>query len=136
MSKHNISILDTNILIRYLTNDTPKQAEAIRTLFQKAKEKSLMIPDIVLVEVVYVLLSHYELGKEEIIQKITILLTFEKFNLNSKLFQKTIELYTNHSISFVDAYLIALSVFEEATLYTFDKKLLSLSEGLTKQPEK
>lgn len=136
MFKHNISILDTNILIRYLTNDTPKQAEAIKTLFQKAKEKSLMIPDIVLVEVVYVLLSHYELGKEEIIQKITILLTFEKFNLNSKLFQKTIELYANHSISFVDAYLIALSVFEEATLYTFDKKLLSLSEGLTKQPEK
>lgn len=128
-------ILDTNILIRYLTNDTPAQTKAIETIFKNAKDKSLMIPDVVVIEIVHVLLSFYQMNKEDIIEKISILVSFEKFKVNTRLFQRVIEMYAQHPISFVDAYLLVLTTSDEKTvLYTFDRKLIAIDQTRVKQP--
>lgn len=135
MSTQNEYILDTNILIRFLTHDIDSQTKAVEKLFTKARTKSLIIPDIIVVEIVHVLLSVYKIDKKAIIDKINILLTFEKFKINTSLFQKVVELYSRHTISFVDAYLVALTSYDKPlTLYTFDKKLLTLLNINTKQP--
>ncbi len=126
MAKSN-PIIDTNVLIRFLTNNNQMQAEVVETFFSSAAEKSLHIPDVVIVETVFVLLSVYELEKEDVIEKISILITFEKFSLDRVLLQKTIEVYGNYAISFVDAYVAALATLERNnSLYTFDKKLLRM----------
>lgn len=133
--KKNKYILDTNILIRFFTNEPEDQAKAIETFFLKATKKSLIIPDVVIVETVFVLLSFYELPKKEIIEKITSLIHFEKFDVHVSLFQKTLELYSQYSISFVDAYVGALSISKPGYITcTFDKKLLHIDTIKSVQP--
>ncbi len=135
MNKNIDHILDTNILIRFLTHDSPKHAQRVKELFQTAPARSLTIPDVVIVEMVYVLLSVYQLTKEQIIQKIGLLLNFEKFKINTVLFQKTMEFYESHTISFVDAYVLASTFCKKnAVCYTFDKKLLAINQNKIKQP--
>lgn len=129
-------ILDTNILIRFLANDPKEQASIVENLFQRIENKSLVIPDVVLVEAVYVLLSFYELSKEEMIEKLSSLIAYAKFDLRKTLFQKTLELYSKYPISFVDAYVGAVSNTKPTrTIYTFDKKLLGIKEIKALKPE-
>lgn len=129
-------ILDTNILIRFLVNDPKKQASTVEDLFQRAENKSLVIPDVVLVETVFVLLSFYELSKEEMIEKLSSLIVYIKFDLHKTLFQKTLELYSKYPISFVDAYVGAASNTKPTrTIYTFDKRLLNIKEIKALKPE-
>lgn len=129
-------ILDTNILIRFLTNDPKKQALLVEALFRRAEKKSLMIPDVVLVETVFVLLSVYELAKEEIIEKLSALIVFGRFDLHKKLFRKTLGLYSKYQISFVDAYVGAASKTKPTrTIYTFDKRMLKIKEIRAVEPK-
>lgn len=130
-------ILDTNILIRFFTNDPKEQAEIVEEIFLAAEGKSLIIPDVVLVEAVFVLLSLYELPKEAIVEKMSSLITYDKFDLHRALFQKTLELYSKYSISFVDAYIGAKSGTKPTfPVYTFDKKILGIKEIRTIEPGK
>lgn len=122
-------ILDTNILIRFFTNDPKEQASFVENLLKTVDDKSLLIPDVVLVETVYVLLSVYELSKEDVIDTVSSLITYPKFKLHGALFQKTLDLYSKYPISFVDAYIGAVSNANPVrTIYTFDKKMLSIKE--------
>jgi len=131
----NKRLLDTNILIRFLTNDPKDQASAVESLFQKAGNKSLVILDVILVETVFVLLSFYELPKEKIIENLSSLIAFPKFDLHKTLFQKTLELYRKYPISFVDAYLGAISNTQpKHPIYTFDKRMLTIKEIKASQP--
>lgn len=128
-------ILDTNILIRFLTNDSKEQSLLVENLFKKVANKSLIVPDVVLIETVFVLLSVYELAKEEIVEKMSSLIAFEKFDLHKTLFQKTLDLYGKYPISIVDAYLGAVSKTKPTqTIYTFDKKMQGIKEIRAQNP--
>lgn len=119
-----LSLLDTSIIVRFLTGDDKELADRAEKLFQEAENSSLEIPDLVVAETVYVLLSFYKFSKEEVIEKIDLLLDFEKFKTNKKVFKKTLEFFKENNISFVDAYLSALvSLSKNQKLYTFDKNL-------------
>lgn len=123
MSKK-LPILDTNIILRYLLNDTPVQVARIEKLFQAALPRSLQIPDVVIVEIVHVLESFYQLKKLDVVDRLHLLVEFEIFKTNKRLIKKTLEVYQKQSISFVDAYLIARVVTAQNTrLYTFDKRV-------------
>lgn len=128
-------LLDTNIIIRFLTNDPPNQAEKIEKLFSQASSSSLEIPDVVIFEIVYVLLSFYQLSKEEVIEKIYSLINFEKIKTNKKLIKKTLEIFKNYPISFIDAYLCALIFLKKHPfIYSFDKKLKKIKGIKIKEP--
>ncbi len=61
-------LLDTNILIRYLTNDHPKLASRCEALFEKisnGKEK-VMLNHLVIAEAVWVLEGQYHYPEEKI----------------------------------------------------------------------
>jgi len=64
--------LDTNIFIRFLTDDVPEKADACEEIFRKAVEKqeTLFTTDLVIAEIVWVLESFYELPKDEIQDKV------------------------------------------------------------------
>lgn len=124
-------LLDTNIIIKFLTKDTPQQAEEIENLFKKAKKEELEIPDFILTEVIWVLLSFYKLEKIKVIEKLEGILSFEKFKLNRVILRKTIDIYRDYNISFVDAYLGALAITGDyPKVYSFDKRLKKI-EGIT-----
>ena len=121
-------LLDTNIIIRFLTNDEPEQAVMVEKLLKQAKSNSFELPDLVVMEIVYVLLSFYKLSKVSVVEKMSLLLDFEAFELNEKLLIKTLGIFSKNSISFVDAYLCAkVKLGHNSRVYSFDKKLLKVA---------
>ena len=73
--------LDTNIIIRYLTQDDPAQSRKVNALMSRteADNKSLFINSTVLCEVFWVLESVYDLNKTELLQTFEQLLTTGAF---------------------------------------------------------
>ena len=118
--------LDTNILIRFLTQDDPKQAQLVYKRFKAAegKRETLLVPLLVVLETIWVLESVYELARKEILEAFGDLmhmqiLRFEKENVLQKLIVEGVG-----SKADLSDLLIALSA--EAlgceTVLTFDRK--------------
>jgi len=116
-------VLDTNVIIRFLTNDSPELSRRAELIFRRAKKSQLIIPDFILMEIVWVLLSFYGLKKEEVIEKLEAMLTFIKFDFNRPVLRRAIDLYRSFNISFVDAYLLAWTKTKSISLVTFDRQL-------------
>lgn len=116
--------IDTNLLIRYFTEDDSEKAKAVENLFKKteAGKEKLEIPDLIMAEMVWVLLSFYEVSKEEVIEKLEAILALKNVKMNAPVLKKTVELYRNHNISYIDAYLAAYA-FEnnQEIIYSYDQ---------------
>ena len=121
--------LDTNILLRHLTRDDPKKAEACTRLFQDIEmgKLSAWTSDLVVAEVVFVLSSKgpngYNYTREEIRSGLLPLLALPGLALPSKRFYPRIfELYATHKIDFIDVYHAALvEGDEQRELYSYDR---------------
>ena len=117
--------IDTNVFIRFLTNDIPQKADACEKIFKKAVEKKEIIftTDMVIAEIVWVLESFYELEKEEIQPKVEkILNTPNLVCPNKDLILRALALYREKNIDYTDAY-NALILKEKGVdeLYSYDK---------------
>ena len=133
--KKSLPILDTNILVRFLVEDVVTQVKLIEELFKDADKDSLVIPDLVFAETVWVLQSFYKKEKIEVIEKMKILAEYEKFKLNRKLIKETLDIYSRENISFVDAYLCALVLVKENEfIYSFDQRLKKIAGVKIKEP--
>jgi len=100
--------VDTNVFIRYLTNDTPEQAEQSKTLFKQAVKGhcELFICDLVIAEIIYVLESVYKLSKKETAEKLLAIAKLGNVVLeNYSIILEALELYEEKNLDFTDAYL-------------------------------
>jgi predicted nucleic-acid-binding protein len=99
--------IDTNIFLRFLTNDIPEKADACEKIFKNAVEKkqTLFTTDLVIAEIIWVLESYYELPKEEIQDKVEkILNTPNLICPNKDLILSALILYSEKNIDYADAY--------------------------------
>lgn len=79
--------LDTNVLVRYLTQDDPSQFAAARDLLEEAErsDERLYVNAIVLCELVWVLRgTRYRRGRAEIVEALEKLLDVPLFELESR----------------------------------------------------
>ena len=122
------NLLDTNLIIRFLTADDPKKAQAVKDLI--SSDKVFFLPDMAFAEIIWVLSSYYEFGREEIYEKIKSLLAFRKINCNRILLSQTLENYRNfNSLDFVDCYLAALMQTKKSkVLYSYDRDFDKVKE--------
>jgi len=135
-SMKKLPILDTNLVVRFLTRDSVEQAGKVRKLLGNSSKASLELSDLILAEIIYVLLSVYKLSKEDVVDKVSLLVELKSIKCNKKLIRKALDLYKNNAISFVDAYLGAtVLVGRNKALYTFDRKLLKILGGCAVEPE-
>jgi len=120
--------VDTNLFIRYLTNDDPIKADRVEKMLDQAGRQKikLVTAEIVLAEVVWVLESYYTLEKKQITEMLKAILATPGLEvLNRKLVEKALQLYANQNIDFVDAYIVALmEKLKISGIYSFDKKHL------------
>ena len=119
--------IDTNVLVRILVTDD-KQAEQVKLARQYAKKaKNLFIPQIVQVELVWVLETAYKLGKPEIVHVLQHLQTNEAFQLQNEVeFSHALQLYQANNVDFSDCLIWVESKKENCTIATFDKKFSRL----------
>lgn len=128
-------LIDTNLIIRFLAQDTPDQAIRVESLIKSAKPNSLVLTDVIITEIIHVLQSVYEEDKDEIIRKILALLDTEAFDTNESLIRRALGYWAEHTISFVDAYLCAQAKLTSQTLYTYDKRLQKVSDITAQEPK-
>lgn len=115
--------LDTNILIRIITNDHPELAEKA---IQEIGEGKVIVPDYILSETIYTLTSFYGYSRSEISRLIDFF-NNEIFLLNNKeIFLRALERFGDSNIEFVDCWLLEESLAKSKKLVTFDKKLKKL----------
>ena len=103
--------VDTNLFIRYLTNDDIEKANRVEELLDKAAlgKVRLITCEVVMAEVVWVLESYYNLNKVQIAEYLGAILATPGLNvLNGKVVEKAVEYYLNENIDFIDAYIVSL----------------------------
>jgi len=125
----NRCFVDTNLFIRYLTNDDPKLADRVEQLLDDAAVGSvqLVTTELVMAESVWVLESSYCLTHAQIALLIRgILATPGMDVINGDLVGKALVMYELQNIDFVDAYIAALMEKQGIKdIYSFDRKHLS-----------
>ena len=126
--------LDTNVIIRYLTQDDAGQAKKASLLIENklnVKEPGF-ITLIVLVELVWVLESCYSQGKEEILNVLQGLLTTRQLVVEkTDMAYLAMKRYTSASADFSDALIMVISEHEGCKrVMTFDKNARSVGMDL------
>ena len=122
--------VDTNVLVRYITNDDKEQALLATTLLDSyiEKEKSIFINNIVLCELVWVLVRGYKYQKEDIIKTLKLLLSSVEFEFeNHELAFLTVIEYEKAEADFSDILIGLLNHYRNCKVtYSFDQKALKL----------
>lgn len=120
--------VDTNILVRYITNDDEEQAILATKLLDKYKgqEKSIFINNIVLCELIWVLLRGYKYKKSEIVRTLKLLLTSIEFEFeNQELSLRATFEYEKADADFSDILIGITNHHLECTpTFSFDKNAL------------
>lgn len=102
-----MKFVDTNIFIRYMTNDLPRKADACEKIFRNAiaKKETLFTTDLVIAEIIWVLESYYELPKEDVQDKVGKILNTPNLICRHKdLIIEALTLYCEKNIDYIDAY--------------------------------
>ena len=122
--------VDTNVLVRYITNDDKEQALLATTLLDSyiGKEKSIFINNIVLCELVWVLVRGYKYQKEDIIKTLKLLLSSIEFEFeNHELAFLAVIEYEKAEADFSDILIGLLNNYRNCSVtYSFDQKALKL----------
>jgi len=121
-----IVVIDTNLLVRYLTDDEPQKAKAVDTLLNRASkgELKILIPSVVVAELVWVLESFYKLAAPEITELVQSILNTPGVDIQDKwIIKAALKIYRSKEIDLVDAWIIEFTKARGAKkIYTFDKK--------------
>ena len=124
----NTCFIDTNLFIRYFTNDDPQKADRVQSLLDKAASGKirLITAEIILAEIVWVLESCYELERPRIVDILKAILATPGLEvINGKIVEKALVHYQQHNMDFIDAYVVALmEKLKISGIYSFDKKHL------------
>lgn len=128
-------MIDTNILLDWLLDREPARTKRIDALFAKLSE--VHIPDVVLIEFVFVLEKVYGFPRDIINQNVQKVLDMPNFNCSQVLFHGALADYIEHPAwSFVDCCLLQYARLQHVqTVWTFDKKLVSQSDNRARLPD-
>ena len=120
-----MSLVDTNIILRYLLNDIPKQSEIARL---ELKSGNVKILTQVVAEVIYVLSKIYKINRKEISENLLKIFSLDGVIIeNEEIGVFAITEYGNSKLDFVDELLYANSKIKGTMVKTFD---ISLQEKL------
>jgi len=128
------SFADTNLFLRYLTNDVPEQAEAFEQILRQAAagDITMVTNSLVIAEIIWTLESYYHLSPLEIQDKILAILNTPGLEVvDGDLVIQAVLWYTEKSVDFIDAFNAAWMIEQKVrTIFTFDRKHFSRFEGI------
>jgi predicted nucleic-acid-binding protein len=118
--------LDTNAILRYLRNDIPAQADAVRVRLAQAQAGHLIIEihPLILAEVLFVLESYYAQPREKIAFVLNTFLDTPGIRIDEETrIREALRRYVEKNVSFIDAYLAALGAETSYEIFSFDRGL-------------
>jgi predicted nucleic-acid-binding protein len=100
------ALIDTNVLVRHLSGDSPEMAARATAYLGTAQE--LLLTDLVAAETVYVLESFYQAPRGQVAEALRSLIAFDSIVcVDPALLLRAIEVYETDRIDFAEAYLVA-----------------------------
>lgn len=99
--------LDTNIIMRYFTNDDPAKARAALALMDRVErgDERVVTTPLVIFEAVFLLQRSYKLPKDRVREMVGDLLALRHLQLAEKrTCRRALDLYVERNISYADAY--------------------------------
>lgn len=128
------AFIDTNLFLRYLTNDIPEQADRVEDLLQRAAlgEVVLVTTSLVIAEIIWTLGSFYKLPRDQIRDRVLAILNTPGLEVaEADLLIEAVTNYAAKNVDFIDAYNAAWMVQQQlSTAYTFDRKHFSRFENI------
>lgn len=133
----NECFVDTNLFIRYLTNDDPAKAGRVELLLKAAADGKirLVTAEMVIAEVVWVLESSYGMKSAAVAPLIRAILATSGLEvINAPLVTRALEHYEAKNIDFIDGYIAAVMEKQGITeLYSFDRKHISRLKSFSRK---
>ena len=120
-------VIDTNLILRLLLGDDENQFVKSKRYFEKASKGNfkLIVFTQVIFEIIYVLEKFYKLSRNEISEKILILINLDYLKIEERdILNKVFNEYAKFGLSAVDIYLLHKCIQENLGLLSFDKKLM------------
>lgn len=119
-----ISLLDTNVVLRFLTSDKSPKYEKLYSFFQSLEKGAMHVELklIVFFQIVFVLKSYYKVPTDQIAAGLLVLLEYKGISIKEKkIVRRTLELFRDKNLEIVDCYLIAcLEGDRQNLLYSYD----------------
>lgn len=128
--------LDTNFLLRYYLKDNSEQFETCKNLISQIEEGrfKVYVPNIVFLEISYVLKGIYKMSFSEIIDILDSIFSIRRVTIVDKTnLRLALKYYKKYKIKFTDC-LIASCLPKDAILISFDEELSKIKEITVKKP--
>lgn len=118
-----MKIVDANFILRYFLNDIKDQAEET---FSILSHNTVCLLNEVIAEIVYVLEKVYKVDRNAISNEIKDLIANDNVQVdNIDVMNCALDIFSYSRLDFIDSLLCAYAKITNATIYTFDKKLLN-----------
>ncbi|MFO7891697.1 MAG: PIN domain-containing protein [bacterium] len=131
----NRCFVDTNLFLRFLTNDIPEQAVILEKLIEQSRKGKvhLVINTVVIAEIVWTLQSFYKYSKEKIDEIVSSIVACKAFEIQERnILLQALEDFHTLNIDFVDAYVGNwMKENKIFTIYTLNKKDFQRISGLS-----
>ena len=125
-------LVDANIILRYLLNDIPEQAEIAK---RELKNGNVRILTQVIAEVIYVLSKVYKIDRKQISENLLKIFSLESVSVeNEEIVVFAVAEYGSSKLDFVDELLYANSRIKGVAVKTFDNSLLEKINSLKCKP--
>ncbi len=127
------AILDSNVVLRYLLGDDPKQSREAKDLIEKAPGDTLYLSAIILAEVTWTLRSHFIVPRDLISTAIQRVLAQPSISADATTREAVVR-YANTNVDFIDCALAAASAETGLWIATYDKDYRKFSDVKAKLP--
>ncbi len=117
-------LLDTNVIVRFLTGDHPTHSPRSRNLLARAAsgEVTLVLTDVALAETAWVLQSFYSLDRAAIAAALKGVIESTGIEVNDKtVLLSALRNFAQTDVNFVDAYHAAVAAAESIAIASFDR---------------
>ena len=124
MSEPTRYLVDTNILLRFLSGEPAAQAAAARNLFAQAGEGKLVldISPVIVAEALYTLVSFYGVERKTAAEKLSALLQQRGVKLrDANQVLSALKRLQTTTVGFADAFLAAGAAEESVSVASFDR---------------
>lgn len=119
-----MKLLDTNVILRYLTEDDARKAVRCQELFGRLEkgQEVMCLSTLAVAEVIWVLLAKYRHPKAFIVEAVRRILNTPHLLVEGKeLLLLALEIFEQNSFDFIDAYHVALMQARGLSqLYSYD----------------
>lgn len=130
-------LLDTNVLLRFITGEPVGQAKEVANLILAAEagQMRLAVLPMVLAEAVFVLTGFYEHSRNKVAGVLSHLISCRGFHSDEQdRMLYALELFGSGKLDFVACYLAAASIRDGRFLVSFDRDLAKIHGITLKKP--